>query len=45
MTNKLSQLDQYDEALERIQDLKCGVDSGGITAEEFVEAVTTLLMR
>ena len=42
VTKKTVQLDQYDEALEQIRDLKYRVDNGDITEEEFVKAITTL---
>lgn len=42
VAKKTVQLDQYDEALEQIRDLKYGVDNGDITEEEFVRAITTL---
>lgn len=42
VTTKMAQLDQYDEDLEQIQDLKDGLDNGDIPEEEFVKAITTL---
>ncbi|PVH77767.1 hypothetical protein DL98DRAFT_591014 [Cadophora sp. DSE1049] len=42
ITKRTIQLDQYNEALEQIRDLKYKVDNGDITEEEFIKAITTL---
>lgn len=40
VTSKTAQLNQYDETLEHIQNLKCRVGDGDMTEEEFIKATT-----
>lgn len=34
--SKVSELDKYDEAVEKMEEMKTLMDSGGITKEEFI---------
>jgi hypothetical protein len=44
-TQKLSQLDEYDEALEKTEQNKALVDSGNMTKEEFIAQCSELLKK